>query len=215
MKYAPKPWAARYNTWLLIKLTPKGVSSCILFFSCLHQKLQAKRHRCHPPQLAVHERNNAPTQSTLSQHSPTHARVHTRTHLYSVSSTDPALPCKLITRRRLCRQLAYGTLLQACSRPITSLTTTQQPVDHHILQLTSPTQLILLMATGARRLSNRRDIKGIARHTAMQATEPAAASRMHVPCEVVWKAVVPRGEPIAYKSISPHVRHRPQASAHM
>jgi len=25
------PWAARYNTWLLITLTPKGVVSCVLF----------------------------------------------------------------------------------------------------------------------------------------------------------------------------------------
>ncbi len=27
------PWAARYNTWLLIKLTPKGVVFSFLFFS--------------------------------------------------------------------------------------------------------------------------------------------------------------------------------------
>ena len=28
-------WAARYNTWLLIKLTPKGVVFSFLFFSFL------------------------------------------------------------------------------------------------------------------------------------------------------------------------------------
>jgi len=28
----PFPWAARYNTWLLIKLTPKGVVFSFLFF---------------------------------------------------------------------------------------------------------------------------------------------------------------------------------------
>ena len=27
-----RPWAARYNTWLLIKLTPKGVVFSFLFF---------------------------------------------------------------------------------------------------------------------------------------------------------------------------------------
>ncbi len=68
------------------------------------------------------------------------------------------------------------------------------------------------MPTGARRLSKRCDMKGIAKHIAMQATELVAASRMNVPCGVVWKAVVPLGEPIAYISISPHVRHRPQAT---
>ena len=68
------------------------------------------------------------------------------------------------------------------------------------------------MATGARRLSKRCDMKGIAKHTAMQATELAAASRMHVLCGVVWEAVVPLGEPTVYIIISPHVRHRPQAT---
>ncbi len=28
----PSPWAARYNTWLVIKLTPKGVVFSFLFF---------------------------------------------------------------------------------------------------------------------------------------------------------------------------------------
>jgi len=29
------PWAAQYNTWLLIKLTPKGIVFSFLFFSFL------------------------------------------------------------------------------------------------------------------------------------------------------------------------------------
>ena len=29
--YATAPWAARYNTWLLIKLTPKGIVFSFLF----------------------------------------------------------------------------------------------------------------------------------------------------------------------------------------
>ncbi len=33
MEYAVSFWAARYDTWLLIKLTPKGVVFSFLFFS--------------------------------------------------------------------------------------------------------------------------------------------------------------------------------------
>jgi len=33
--YVHFAWAARYNTWLLIKLTPKGVVFSFLFFSFL------------------------------------------------------------------------------------------------------------------------------------------------------------------------------------
>ena len=31
--HAERVWAARYNTWLLIKLSPKGVVFSFLFFS--------------------------------------------------------------------------------------------------------------------------------------------------------------------------------------
>ncbi len=51
------PWAARYNTWLLIKLTPKGVVFSFLFFSQLgpgdeldytelHQQARATNKPC-------------------------------------------------------------------------------------------------------------------------------------------------------------------------
>jgi len=34
------PWAARYNTWLLITLTPKGVVFSFLFYSSLRLGLR-------------------------------------------------------------------------------------------------------------------------------------------------------------------------------
>ena len=37
------PWAAQYNTWLLIKLTPKGIVFSFLFFSAVCLTLQ---HGC-------------------------------------------------------------------------------------------------------------------------------------------------------------------------
>ena len=37
------PWAARYNTWLLIKLTPKGVVFSFLFYACEIWDLQAEQ----------------------------------------------------------------------------------------------------------------------------------------------------------------------------
>lgn len=167
-----------------------------MIISLLCMKLTPHQHNQHSPNILPH----------------TDACTHAHTYIWSAQQIQH-LHANLITRRRLCWQAAYGTMLQACSPPTTLLVATQQPVDHHILQLTSPTKLILVMTTGARRFNNRLDMKGIARHTAMQATEPAAASTMHVPCGVVWKAVVPRGEPILYISISPHVRHAPQATA--
>ena len=45
-----KSWAARYNSWLLIKLMPKGEVSCFLFFSFLFYMLLNKQqcqHRQH------------------------------------------------------------------------------------------------------------------------------------------------------------------------
>jgi len=194
-----------------MKYAPKiaGKASHMPSLLCMNRIMH--RHNQHYPHILTHTHTHTHTHTRT--HARTHTYTHTCTHIHSVNSTDPALPCKLITKRRLCRQPAYGKLLQAFSSTITSLITTQHPVNQYILQLTSPTKLILLMATGARRLSNRHDMKGIAKHTAMQATEPAAASMMHVPCGVVWKAVVPLGEPIAYISISPQVRDAPQATA--
>ncbi len=34
LRYAMLTWAARYNTWLLIKLTPKSIVFSFLFFLC-------------------------------------------------------------------------------------------------------------------------------------------------------------------------------------
>ena len=39
-------WAARYDTWLLTKLTPKGIVFSILFFSSLNSHKQVLLSTC-------------------------------------------------------------------------------------------------------------------------------------------------------------------------
>ncbi len=61
-------WAARYNTWLLIKLTPKGVVFSFLFFSSDTKRDQTSSYS---QQHALEKKEQAAqTVDLATQHAP-------------------------------------------------------------------------------------------------------------------------------------------------